>query len=222
MNNEPQQIALRYKGEDYKDCTRQMMADGFQFKGFNKWYSPITGYTYRFVLADGGDGYVTRVELVTDEGFQMIITEFCDHEEAVARYNAEHARKTEGALYESINRFKDTHLHTSMSKVIRLIEKGHDDGDPDSSRLFNLICTSDKRKLVIKNYLFCHGVVCFYSHTRRTTHELVRILEHNGKKHYLYKARHYLEDLLESLISKVRLTYIIGEDAVNEISNESE
>ena len=90
MNNEPKEIALRCKGEDYKDCTAHLMVQGFQPLGFNEWCSPVTGNKYRFVLVDGGSGYVTRVEMVDNEGPQMIRTEFYDHQDAIDRYDANH------------------------------------------------------------------------------------------------------------------------------------
>lgn len=220
MNNEPKEIAFCCKGEDYKDCTAHLMAQGFQPLGFNEWCSPVTGNKYRFVLADGGSGYVTRVEMVDNEGPQMIRTEFCDHQDAIDRYDAIHAKQTVGNLAESISRFKDAHLRTSMSKVLRLIETGCKEGDPNSVRIFKYICSEGRDKLVIKDYLFCDGVVCFYSPTKQATHELVRILEHSGKKLYLYRCRLYLEDLLESLISKVKLASIVGEETVKSM-NES-
>lgn len=217
MSTEQQQIALRFKGEDYKECKEQLHEEGFVYEGYNQWRSPLTGVIFRFVLAEQG-GYVTRVEWVSDDGPQTIDTEFTDRKEALARYEAEHARPTDKGLNGCIERFKDAQLRTSMSKVIRLIERGRDDGDPDATALFRYICTPGSDKLVIRNYLFCDGVVCFYSSTRRTTHTLVHVIAHNGKKLYLYQARYYLEDLLESLVSKVRLSEIIGEEAVKDIS----
>lgn len=218
MNNEPKEIALRYKGEDYKDCKAQLVKDGFQPMGFNEWRSPVTGSAYRFVLAEGGAGYVVRVEQITDEGLQLINTEFCDHSEALSRYNAEHARPSGVTLDGALQRFKDSQLTTSLSKVLRLIESEKEAGSADAALLVEQIDVERKGKLVIKNYLFCNGVICFYSPVRRSTHELVETLEHNGKKLYLYRARIYTEDLLESLASKVKLIRILGEDAVRRIS----
>ena len=221
MNKEPKEIALRYKGEDYKDCKKRLMSDGFQSKGFNEWCSPVTGNTYRFVLAEGGDGYVVRVEQVTEEGIRLINTEFCNHEDALNRYNAEHARPSAVTIDGSLQRFKDSLFTTSLSKVLRLIESERESGNPDAALLFDQICGNGKGKLVIKNYLFCRGIVCFYSPVRRSTHELVDTLEHNGRKFYLYRARIYTEDLLESLASKVKLVRILGEEYVKSISEAS-
>lgn len=218
MNNEPQQIALRYKGEDYSDCKTQLIKCGFQHKEFNDWYSPTTGNTYRFVLADNGAGYVTRVEQVGSKGPQIINTEFCDHKEALTRFEIKHARPTATTLDSALERFKDSQLTTSLSKVLRMIESEKEAGNPDANFLVEHISTNDKGKLVIKNYLFYNGVVCFYSPIRRSTHELVNTLEHQGKKLYLYRARIYTEDLLESLISKVKLIGILGEETVRRIS----
>ena len=221
MNNEPKEIALRYKGEDYKDCKKQLMADGFQSKGYNMWYSSITGNTYRFVLADGGAGYVIRVEQVTEKGLQLINTEFCDQGAAISRYDAEHARPTSVTLDGALQRFKDSLFTTSLSKVLRLVEAEKESGSSDAAWLFEQIDNDGKGKLVIKNYLFCKGIVCFYSPVRRSTHELVDTLEYNGKKLYLYRARIYTEDLLESLVSKVKLVRILGEEYVKRISEEA-
>lgn len=217
MSTEKQQIALRFKGEDYQECKKQLREEGFVDEGYNQWRSPLTGMIFRFVLADEG-GYVTRVEWVSEDGYQMIETEFCDHDEALSRYNAEHARPSGATLDGALQRFKDSHLTTSLSKVLRLIESEKEAGNPDAVLLVEQIDAERKGKLVIKNYLFCNGIVCFYSPVRRPTHELVDTLEHNGKKLYLYRARIYTEDLLESLTSKVKLVRILGEDAVKRIS----
>lgn len=221
MENEKQQIALRFKGEYYKDCVQVLQAEGFQSLGLNEWVSPATGNHYRFMMADGGK-YVTRVEYVDEEGSHIIRTEFFDHQEAMERYNAEYSQSNLSVIKMAMNGFKDTRLQISLSKVLRMIENGCKEDDADAVILRDYICSFGEKKLTVKHYLFCDGNICFYSPNRRNTHELVRVVEYEGDKYYIYRARYYLEDLLESLVSKVKLYGILGEETVNGLNEQEE
>ena len=220
MENEKQQVALRFKGEEYSDCVAQLKRDGYTPQGFNQWKSPDTSYVYKFVLADG-DSYVMRVEWIVDGQPELINTEFCNHKKAVEEYDKQHRVSRRNIIDQSLIDYKESVLKTSLSKVLRMLENAAREGDSCAETLIGEITKSEKRKLNIKDYLFYDGVVCFYSPTRRTTHELVVKLEEDGEKFYLHKCRFFVEDLLDSLISKSKLVNILGSETVERMNSKA-
>lgn len=220
MENEKQQIALRYKGEEYSDCVAQLKKDGYTHQGFNQWQSPDTGCVYKFVLADG-DSYVMRVERMVDGQPELINTEFCDHKKAIEDYDKQHRVNRRNIIDQSLMDFKESVLKTSLSKVLRMLENEAREGDSCAEILIGEITEGKNRKLNIKDYLFYDGVVCFYSPTRRVTHELVVKLEDEGDKFYLYKCRFFVEDLLDSLISKAKLVRILDRETVERMNSKA-
>ena len=220
MENEKQQIALRFKGEEYSDCVDQLRMDGYTHQGFNQWVSPATGNVYKFVLADG-DSYVMRIEQMIDGQPELINTEFCDRKKAIADYEKRQRVCHRDIVDQSLIDFKEGVLKTSLSKVLRMLENAAREGDSCAEILVEQITRGDKRKLNIKDYLFYDGVVCFYSFTRRTTHELVVKLEDEGDKFYLYKCRFFVEDLLDSLMSKTKLVRILGRETVERMNSKA-
>lgn len=214
MNEEAKEIALRFKGEDYTDCIPQLKEEGFQFQGFDEWISPHTGCAYRFVVAEGS-GYVVRVEQVSGGSPEIIHTEFIDHEAALYRYATENARPSVVTLATAVCNLKNTLLTISVSKAIRMIEAEKEAGNPDAEFLCRQLRTNDRGKIDFKNYLFCNGEICFYSSVRRPTHELLYTMERSGKKLYFYRARPYVEDLLDSLAGKIKLRNLLGEEALS-------
>lgn len=220
MENEKQQIALRFKGEEYSDCVARLKKDGYTHQGFNHWQSPETGCVYKFVLADG-DSYVMRVERMVDGQPELINTGFFDHKNAVEEYDKQHRVCRRNIIDQSLMDYKESVLKTSLSKVLRTLENAAKEGVSCAEILIGEITEGKNRKLNIKDYLFYDGVVCFYSPTRRTTHELVAKLGDEGDKFYLYKCRFFVEDLLDSLISKSKLARILGRETVERMNSKA-
>lgn len=221
MNKEAQEIALRYKGEDYKQSVERLQREGFINQGFNEWCSPVTGCIYRMMIAHDG-GYISRVECVGEDGPQLINTEFYDHQQAMEEYDEQCRIENGMPLGETLHKLKVRLLKTSLSKVLRTLESEKEAGNPYAVALYETIVAGEDRKLGIRDYLFVGGDICLYSPSRRPTHELKTILENNGKKLYLYKARHFTEDLLDSLASKVELGIILGKEAVEGMNEKAE
>lgn len=143
MHTEKEQIALRFKGEDYKESAKLLQQEGFQPLGFNEWYSPTTGNRYRFMMSDGGK-YITRVELLTDEGSQLINTEFCDRKLAIKRFDMENARPKpvtddevkQGVIHALFN-FSPSHF----TKMLQQASREADSKRPEKYRIY-LVATN--------------------------------------------------------------------------------
>lgn len=222
MNNEPKEVALRYKGEDYKDCTRQLMADGFQPKGFNEWYSPITGNTYRFVLASGG-GYVTRVEQVSAEGTQLINTEFYDFNLAIKRYDAERSKPipaTDSDIKQGVIHALFKFSPNQFTKELQRISKA---GDAYIKMLYDAVGIKTGERIPFKHYLFVndgteHLAIAVYSTHKRFDREELRTLQVGRKKLYFYRALRLPEDMIDSLLGRASLEAMIGAKGLHELT----
>lgn len=221
MTNEPQQIALRFKGEDYKESAKQMQEEGFQPLGFNEWYSPTTGNRYRFMVADGGK-YITRVELLTDEGTERISTEFCDHKLAIKRFDLEHTRSKPVTDDEVKQGVIHTLFRFSPSQFTKMLQKASLDGDAYTNMLYQRLAVKPGERISIKQFFFvndgteCEAIALYTDH-KRYDREQLRTLQVGSKKLYIYRAMRLPEDMLESLLCRVRLEALIGVDGVQKL-----
>ena len=221
MNNESQQIALRFKGEDYKDSAKVLQEEGFQPLGFNEWYSPTTGNRYRFMVADGGK-YITRVEYVDEKGSQLINTEFYDHKLAIKKFDLEHAKPklaTEDEIKQGV-------IHTlfkfSPSQFTKMLQRANQEGDAYVEMLYSRLGVDAGDRISIKQFLFVNDgtgfeAIAVYAEHKRYDRELLRTLQVGSKKIYVYRALRLPEDMIESLLCRVRLERLIGMEEVRKL-----
>ncbi len=153
MENEKQQIALRFKGEDYRESTKVLQTEGFQPLGFNEWYSPTTGNHYRFMVADGGK-YITRVEYINKEGAQLIRTEFCDHKLAIKRFDLEHEKPKIATDYEVKQGVIHALFKFSPSQFTKMLQLASQKGDAYTEMLYNRLGINTGERISIKQFLF--------------------------------------------------------------------
>lgn len=221
MHTEKEQIALRFKGEDYKESARQLQTEGFQPLGFNEWYSPTTGNRYRFMMADGGK-YITRVELLTDEGSQLINTEFCDRKLAIKRFDMENARPKPVTDDEVKQGVIHALFNFSPSHFTKMLQQASREGDAYTNMLYQRLGVEPGERISVKQFLFVDDgiqreVIALYTDRKRYDRELLRTLQVGSKKLYLYRAMRLPEDMLESLLCRVRLEELIGVGRVQEL-----
>lgn len=221
MNNEKEQISLRFKGEDYKESARQLQAEGFQPLGFNEWYSPTTGNRYRFMVADGGK-YITRVELLTDEGSERISTEFCDHKLAIKRFNMENERPKPATDDEVKQGVIHALFKFSPSQFTKMLQQASRQGDAYTNMLYHRLGVEPGERISIGKFLFVNDgtereAIALYTDRKRYDREQLRTLQAGSKKLYLYRAMRLPEDMLESLLCRVRLEGLIGVEKVQEL-----
>lgn len=221
MHTEKEQIALRFKGEDYKESARQLQAEGFQPLGFNEWYSPVTGNRYRFMMADGGK-YITRVELLTDEGTELINTEFCDHKLAIKRFDMEHSKSKPYTDSEVKMGVIHALFNFSPSQFTKTLQKASREGDAFTDMLYRRIGVEPGERISVKQYLFVNDgtereAIALCADHKRYDRELLRTLQVGNKKLYLYRAMRLPEDMLDSLLGRVRLEGLIGAERVQEL-----
>ena len=221
MNNESQQISLRFKGEDYKDSAKVLQEEGFQPLGFNEWYSPTTGNRYRFMVADGGK-YITRVEYVDEKGSQLINTEFYDHKLAIKKFDLEHAKPklvTEDEIKQGV-------IHTlfkfSPSQFTKMLQRANQEGDAYVEMLYSRLGVDAGDRISIKQFLFVNDgtgfeAIAVYAEHKRYDRELLRTLQVGSKKIYVYRALRLPEDMIESLLCRVRLERLIGMEEVRKL-----
>lgn len=221
MTNEPQQIALRFKGEDYKESAKRLQEEGFQPLGFNEWYSPTTGNRYRFMMADGGK-YITRVELLTDEGSQLINTEFFDHKLAIKRFDMENARPKPVTDDEVKLGVIHALFNFSPSHFTKMLQQASREGDAYTNMLYQRLGVEPGERISVKQYLFVNDgiereAIALYTDRKRYDRKLLRTLQVGSKKLYIYRAMRLPEDMLESLLCRVRLEALIGVGGVQEL-----
>lgn len=221
MHTEKEQIALRFKGEDYKESARQLQQEGFQPLGFNEWYSPTTGNRYRFMVADGGK-YITRVELLTDEGSERIVTEFCDHKLAIKKFDLEHARSKPVTDDEVKQGVIHALFRFSPSQFTKMLQKASREGDAYTNMLYQRLGVEPGERISVKQFLFVDDgiereVIALYTDRKRYDREQLRTLQAGSKKLYFYRAMRLPEDMLESLLCRVRLEGLIGAERVQEL-----
>ena len=221
MENEKQQIALRFKGEDYKDSAKVLQEEGFQPLGFNEWCSPTTGNRYRFMVADGGK-YITRVEYVDEKGSQLINTEFYDHKLAIKKFDLEHAKPklvTEDEIKQGV-------IHTlfkfSPSQFTKMLQRANQEGDAYVEMLYGRLGVDAGDRISIKQFLFVNDgtgfeAIAVYAEHKRYDRELLRTLQVGSKKIYVYRALRLPEDMIESLLCRVRLERLIGMEEVRKL-----
>lgn len=221
MENEVREIALQCKGEDYKDCVELLQKRGFVNEGFNEWSSPETGNRYKIMVADGGK-YVTRVELVTTEGTQIITTEFCDRKLAIKRFEVENA-KPKAVTPDEI---KQGVIHAlfkfSPSQFTKELQRASVAGDAYADMLYTLLGAEKGERISVKQYLFIYDgtdreTIALCSAHRRYDRQLLRTLTVGSKKLYLYRAMRLPEDMIDSLLSRVQLEGMIGADEVQKL-----
>lgn len=221
MDNEVLQMAFRFKGEDYKESACQLQGEGFQPLGFNEWYSPTTGNRYRFMIADGGK-YITRVELLTDGGSQLINTEFCDNKLAIKRFDMENARPKSVTDDEVKQGIIHALFNFSPSHFTKMLQQASRQGDAYTNMFYQRLGVEPGERISIKQFLFVNDgiereVIALYTDRKRYDRELLRTLQVGSKKRYLYRAMRLPEDMVDSLLSRVRLEGQIGWDAVQEL-----
>lgn len=221
MTNEPQQITLRFKGEDYKESAMRLQQEGFQPLGFNEWYSPTTGNRYRFMVADGGK-YITRVELLADEGAQLINTEFCDRKLAIKRFDLEHARPTPVTDDEVKQGVIHALFQFSPSQFTKLLQRASAEEDAYTNMLYQRLGVKSGERISIKQYPFVYDgtereAIAMCSEHKRYDRELLRTLQVRSKKYYIHRALRLPEDMIESLLGRVRLEELIGAERVQEL-----
>lgn len=221
MENEKQQIALRFKGEDYKESAKILLAEGFQPLGFNEWCSPITGNHYRFMVADGSK-YITRVEYVDEEGSKLISTEFYDHKLAVKRFDLEH----EKPKLSTDDEVKQGVIHTlfklSPSQFTKMLQSASREGDAYAEMLYNRLGVDFGARISVKQFLLVKDgtgieAIAVYTDHKRYDRELIRMLHVGNKKFYIYRALCLPEDMIESLLCRVRLERMIGYNEVQKL-----
>ena len=221
MENEKQQIALRFKGEDYKESAKVLQAEGFQPLGFNEWYSPTTGNRYRFMMADGGK-YITRVEHVYEEGTHLIRTEFCDQKLAIKRFNLENAKPTPVTDDEVKQGVIHALFNFSPSQFTKMLQRASQEGDAYTEMLYSRLGVEKGGRISVKQFLFVNDGTGFeaiaeYSEHKRYDRELLHTLAVGSKKLYFYRAYRLPEDMLDSLLCRVRLEAMIGCEEVQKL-----
>lgn len=103
--DEGKELSLKYKGDDYERARMEMYLQGYTYLGEEKWESPYTGKVYKYILSGVRVPYVVRIEEVGDDGQRLINTAFCDKEDAIRRYNDEHAHSRMSTV--SIEQMRD-------------------------------------------------------------------------------------------------------------------
>ena len=222
MKKEAEQIALRYKGEDYKGCVEQLKKDGYAHRGFNEWVSPTTGSVYKFILADA-EGYVTRVELMSDGQPELINTEFYDFHLAIKRFNAEREKPkapTDSDIKQGV-------IHAlfkfSPNQFTKELQKASRAGDAYVNMLYHSVGVEEGERIPFKNYFFAHDgtehlAIAVWSAHKRYDRELIRTLQVGSKKIYIYRAMRLPEDMVDSLLGRASLRMLIGEEGLHEIT----
>lgn len=221
MDDEKKQIALRFKGEGYKETAKQLQSEGFQPLGFNEWYSPITGNRYRFMMADGGK-YITRVELITDDSVQFIRTEFYDHKLAIKRFDLEHSRHTQVTDDEVKQGVIHSLFKFSPSQFTKMLQRSSREGDDYTNLLYQRLGVEPGERISIKQFFFVNdGTSCeaiaLYTNRKRYDRELIRTLQVGSKKYYIYRVMRLPEDMIESLLCRVRMEELIGSDGMHKL-----
>lgn len=221
MENEKQQIALRFKGEDYKESVKVLQSEGFQPLGFNEWYSPITGNRYRFMVADGGK-YIARVEYVDEEGSKLINTEFYDHKLAIKRFDLEHAKQKPATDDEVKQGVIHALFKFSPSQFTKMLQRASQEGDVYTEMLYNRLGVGSGERISVKQFLFVNDgtgfeAIAVYAEHKRYDRELLRTLQVGCKKLYVYRALRLPEDMIESLLCRVRLERLIGQNEVQKL-----
>lgn len=221
MKDEKQQIALRFKGEDYKESAKILLAEGFQPLGFNEWCSPITGNHYRFMVSDDGK-FTTRVEYVDKEGSKLISTEFYDHKLAIKRFNLEHAKPK----LSTDDEVKQGVIHAlfkfSPSQFTKMLQRAFQEGDAYTEMLYARIGVATGERISVKQYLYVNDgtgfeAIAIYTEHKRYDRELLRTIVVGNKKLYFYRACRLPEDMIDSLLCRVRLERLIGQDEVQKL-----
>ena len=221
MENEVKDIALQCKGEDYKNCVVLLQQRGFVNEGFNEWSSPVTGNRYKIMIADGGK-YVTRVELVTPDGPQLINTEFCDHAMAMKKFEVENTRSKAVSSDEIKQGVVHALFKLSPSLFTKELQRVSVAGDAYVDMLYAMLGLSKGDRISIKNYLFVYDgenteAIAVCSEHRRYDRQLLRVLTVGSKKFYLYRALRLPEDMLDSLLGRVRLERLLGVEEVQKL-----
>ena len=221
MENEKQQIALRFKGEDYKESAKVLQAEGFQPLGSNEWYSPTTGNRYRFMMADVGK-YITRVEHVDEEGTHLIRTEFCDQKLAIKRFNLENSKPTPVTDDEVKQGVIHALFNFSPSQFTKMLQRASQEGDAYTEMLYGRLGVEKGERISVKQFLFVNDgtgfeAIAVYSDHKRYDRELLRTLAVGSKKLYFYRAYRLPEDMIDSLFCRVRLEAMIGCEEVQKL-----
>lgn len=222
MENEKQQIALRFKGEYYKESAKILQAEGFQPLGFNEWCSPVTGNHYRFIMPDGGK-YITRVEYVDKGGSQLINTEFYDHKLAIKRFDLEHAKPKPATDDEVKQGVIHALFKFSPSQFTKMLQRASQEGDAYTEMLYSRLGVDSGERISVKQFLFANDgtgfeAIAVYTEHKRYDRELLRTLQVGSKKLYVYRALRLPEDMIESLLCRVRLEKLIGLAEVQNLS----
>lgn len=221
MINEKEQIALRFKGEDYKESAKILLNEGFQPLGFNEWCSPITGNHYRFMISDSGK-YITRVEYVCEEGSQLINTEFYDHKLAVKRFDLEHAKPKLATDDEVKQGVIHALFKFSPSQFTKMLQRASQEGDAYIEMLYTRLGVVSGERISVKRFLFVNDGTGFesiavYTNHKRYDREFLHSLQVGSKKLYFYRALRLPEDMIESLLCRVRLERLIGQDEIQKL-----
>lgn len=223
MNKEAQEIALRYKGEDYKQSVERLQREGFINQGFNEWRSPVTGCIYRMMIAHDG-GYISRVECIGEEGPQLINTEFYDSSLAIKRFEDEHGNPKHLTMNKKKEGIINALFKYSPNQLIRDLQRLSKARDPFVLDLYQSVGIKEGDKIPFKKYLLVndgseHSVIAIYSTHKRYDREELRIMHTSRKNLYIYRALKLPEDMIESLLSRASLLELIGENGLLELES---
>ena len=192
-----------------------LQAEGFQPLGFNEWYSPTTGNRYRFMVADGGK-YITRVEYVDKEGSHLI------NKLAIKRFDLEHAKPKPATDDEVKQGVIHALFKFSPSQFTKMLQRASQEGDAYTEMLYNRLGVDSGERISVKQFLFVNDglgfeAIAVYTEHKRYDRELLRTLQVGCKKLYVYRALRLPEDMIESLLCRVRMERLIGQGEVQKL-----